>query len=159
VSEPSVTHDTIRIERVFDAAPARVFAAWADPAARARWDVPGSDWRIAESRYDFRVGGREFCRFGPPSDPVYLAESSYADIVPERRIVFTYTMDRGATRISVSLTTVELLPAGSRTRLVLTEQVAFLDGGDTASERERGWGAMLRKLDAELRRETAPARD
>ena len=33
----SALHDTFRIERHFDAAPPKVFAAFADPAAKARW--------------------------------------------------------------------------------------------------------------------------
>jgi uncharacterized protein YndB with AHSA1/START domain len=37
VTERSVTHATFVVERSYDAAPARVFAAWADPAAKDRW--------------------------------------------------------------------------------------------------------------------------
>jgi hypothetical protein len=37
VTERSVTHDTFVVERSYPASPARVFAAWADPAAKARW--------------------------------------------------------------------------------------------------------------------------
>ena len=32
MTERSVTHATFVIERTYDATPARVFAAWADPA-------------------------------------------------------------------------------------------------------------------------------
>jgi hypothetical protein len=38
----SVTHATFTIERTYDASAARVFNAFADPAAKARWFV-GSD--------------------------------------------------------------------------------------------------------------------
>ena len=41
-------------------------------------------------------------------------------------------------RISVSLATLELKPAGSGTRMVYTEQGAFLDGYDDAGQREEG---------------------
>jgi uncharacterized protein YndB with AHSA1/START domain len=157
MNERKVHHGTIVVPRIFEASPARVFAAWADPAARARWDVPGGDWEIAQQECDFRVGGHEVKRFGPPGDPIYLADTRYADIVPDERIVFAYTMDRGETRISASLTTVELQPAGAGTRLTLTEQAAFLDGGDQPEYREQGWKAMLGKLDAALRRERATA--
>ena len=33
----NVTHAVFTIERVYDAAPARVFAAFASPEAKARW--------------------------------------------------------------------------------------------------------------------------
>ena len=57
-------HGTIRLERRYKAPPARVFAAWAEPQARAKWDVPGR-WVIAEQTFDFREGGRELKRSGP----------------------------------------------------------------------------------------------
>jgi hypothetical protein len=61
------------------------------------------------------------------------------------------------TRISVSLATVELAPEGGGTRLVYTEQGAFLDGHDTPAQREQGTGSLLDALGAELRSEPATA--
>ncbi len=49
-------------------------------------------------------------------------------------------------KISVSLATVEFKPAGSGTRLVFTEQGAFLDGHDDAGSREQGSRSLLDKL-------------
>ena len=155
MSERSVQHGSFTIRRRYDAPPSRVFAAWADPAARLIWGAPGEGWALAEPRFDFRIGGIETSRFGPAGDPVYRNETRYADIVPDRRIVFSYTIDRGETRISASLSTVELLPDGDGTRLVFTEQAAFLDGGDQPEIREGGWRSLLDKLDAMLRRRAA----
>ena len=39
----NVTHATFALERSYPVPPARVFAAWADPAAKARWFTPGED--------------------------------------------------------------------------------------------------------------------
>ena len=155
MTERSVTHATFVVERTYDASPARVFAAWADPRARVRWDVPGDDWEITEYNPDFRVGGRETVRFGPPGEPLYLADTRYEDIVPDARIISSGTMSRGKTRLSAGLLTVELLEEGSRTRLILTEQGAFLDGSGVPADHEQGWGKILDKLAAELRREPA----
>ena len=145
----SAQHGTIRLERTYKAAPARVFAAWAEPEARAQWDVPGR-WLIAEQTFDFREGGHERKRFGPPDDPRLVADTLYLDIVPQRRIVFSYSMTSRGTPISVSLTTVEISPApssgGRNTHLLLTEQVAFLDGNDNAANREEGLSSMLDKI-------------
>ena len=58
-------------------------------------------------------------------------------------------------RISVSLATVEFKPAGAGTRLIYTEQGAFLDGYDDAGSREHGTRELLNKLDAALQRESA----
>jgi uncharacterized protein YndB with AHSA1/START domain len=42
----SIQHATFAIERTFEATPAQVFAAWADPAAKARWFVGPGDWTL-----------------------------------------------------------------------------------------------------------------
>ena len=62
------------------------------------------------------------------------------------------------TRISVSLATVEFKPEGDGTRLIFTEQGAFLDGYDEPAQREHGTGELLDALGAELRRESAGSR-
>jgi hypothetical protein len=55
------------------------------------------------------------------------------------------------TRISVSLATVESTPAGDRgTRLVFTEQGAFLDGHESPARRAAGMGSLLDALDKEV---------
>ena len=36
----SAHHATFVIERIYDASPARVFAAWSEPEAKARWFQP-----------------------------------------------------------------------------------------------------------------------
>ena len=80
----------------------------------------------------------------------------YQDIIPDQRIVSTYEMLMADTRISVSLATVELTSAGSGTRLVYTEQGAFLDGHDTPAEREHGTRELLEALGAVVERQAAP---
>ena len=55
-------------------------------------------------------------------------------------------------KLSVSLATLQIKPAGeSRTKLVVDEQGAFLDGYDDAGSRERGTADLLDKLGASLR--------
>lgn len=145
----SAQHGTIRLERRYKASPKRVFAAWAEPEARAKWDVPGR-WAIAEQSFDFRESGRELKRFGPQTDPRFVAETLYLDIVPQRRIVFSYSTTSNGTPISVSLTTIEMAADGRETRLLLTEQIVFLDGHDNAGNREEGLSSMLDKIGAML---------
>ena len=149
MSGRNVHHDTIRIERRYAAAPGRVFRAWAKPEARERWFVREEGWE-SEYAQDFRVGGRESGWFRHPGGERYVNETLFQDIVPDARIVFAYTMARGEDRISASLATVELVPDGTGTRLLFTEQVALLDGGDNAKDREEGWRGLLDKLAAEV---------
>jgi uncharacterized protein YndB with AHSA1/START domain len=147
----SVTHATFVIERTYPVSRARVFAAFADPVVKARWF--GAD-AVSTTQYelDFRVGGREISRGSTPDGQTYRYDALYQDIVPDERIVSTYEMHMNDARISVSVATVELRREGSATRLVFTEQGAFLDGLDTAAEREHGTRELLEALAAVLTR-------
>jgi uncharacterized protein YndB with AHSA1/START domain len=146
----SAAHDTFVITREFDATPARVFAAFADPVVKARWFIGPKEWGKFEHKLDFRVGGREVNRGGPADGAAHTFNAAYLDIVDDERIVYAYDMQMGDTRISVSLATIELKPHGKGTRLTFTEQGVFLDGYDDAGSRERGTGLLLDQLGAAL---------
>lgn len=155
MTERSVTHTTFTVERTYDATPARVFNAFADPKIKARWFTGPDDSGPENRELDFRVGGREFNRGGAPDGSVYTFQAHYMDIVADNRIVYAYDMHIDGTRISASLATVELSPSGGGTRLVYTEQGAFLDGLDTPEARSGGTGTLLDALGAELKRQAA----
>ncbi len=157
MTKRSVTHTTFVIERTYDASPARVFAAWSDRVAKARWFVGPDEWQSSDHELDFRVGGREHVSGGPKGGPIHSFDALYQDIVPDERIIYTYDMHLDDKRISVSVATVELKRAGAGTRLVFTEQGAFLDGFDDPSLRERGTKDLLDALGAELERQSARA--
>jgi len=147
----SVNHATFVVERTYDASPRRVFAAWADPEAKARW-FGNPDQGVAEFELDFQVGGREFNR-GTVEGQDYTYEARYQDIVLDERIVYAYDMHVGDRRISVSLGTVQIEPRGDGTRLTYTEQGAYLDGLDTPEQRRQGTGGLFDALAEELARE------
>jgi uncharacterized protein YndB with AHSA1/START domain len=150
MTPPTVSHDTFVIERTYDVPVAQTFRAWADPILKARWFAGSAEALGAGYELDFRVGGREVNRGGPPGGPVYTYESEFRDIVPEQRIVYTYEMCADEARISVSVATVEFRNEGATTRLILTEQGAFLDGHDTVAQREEGTRSLLDSLAATL---------
>lgn len=141
----AVVHASFTIERDYPASPARVFAAWADRDAKARWFSCHDGYTL-----DFRVGGRESNRGGPPGGPVFACDAMFHDIVPQERIVYSYDLRRDDTLVSVSLVTVEFVAVSGGTRLVFTEQGAFLDGHDTPAHREHGTRLGLDRLIDEL---------
>jgi uncharacterized protein YndB with AHSA1/START domain len=149
-NQSPVVHGTFRIERTYPQPPSRVFRAFADKATVRRWRVEDEGCEVHEFTYDFRVGGSEVSRFSFAGGPQIRLDAQFQDIVPDRRIVFTYRMATGPTPFSVSLTTVELVPSGQGTCLTYTEQGAFLDGEDSAKGREEGSRALLEKLAVEL---------
>lgn len=159
-------HGTFVVERRYDASPARVFNAWADPVAFRRWYVDGDarddgvKAHVLEWSHDFRVGGSAGgrFRFGDESNPVVFNDTSYLDLVPDRRIITSYVMgfDRaeGRERFSACLATIDLFADGEGTRLVYTEQGAFFgeDGAAHIPMRERGCADMLEFLGRDLER-------
>src|SRR5262245_34779388 len=151
MSQRTVRHATIVIQRSLRHAPARVFSAWANAEERRSWDVPGTDWVIASHEQDFRVGGREHSRFGPKNDPAYVSEGVFLDIVPDARIITAGTMADHDVRITATLCTVELSLEGRGTRLVLTDQSAFF-GPESEADRREGWGEILDRLEGYLER-------
>ena len=148
----STTHGSFTLERVFDATPARVFKAWADPAIKARWFVGIEGWQMLERSIDFQIGGKERLSGRKGSGIVSTFDAVYHDIVPEQRIIYCYDMRLDQTHISASLATVVLTPIGAGTRLTFTEQAVFLDGYDDSGGRERGTRILLEQLGGELQR-------
>jgi hypothetical protein len=59
-------------------------------------------------------------------------------------------MEISGRRISVSQASLQLMPEGKGTKLVLTEYGDFLDGYDDAGSREHGTGDLLDKLGKSL---------
>jgi uncharacterized protein YndB with AHSA1/START domain len=146
----TVSHDTFVIERIYDVPVTQVFRAWADPVLKARWFAGSADALGTGYDLDFRVGGQEVNRGGPPGGPVYVYASRFHDIVPDQRIVYTYEMYADEDRLSVSVATIQFYREEAGTRLVLTEQGVFLDDLDTVTQREEGTRSLLESLAALL---------
>jgi uncharacterized protein YndB with AHSA1/START domain len=142
MTERSVEHAIFVVERRYDAAPERVFAAWSSRAAKAQWFGSAGD----RFELDFRIGGHELHQGIDPHGNPYTFRAVFQDIVEPQRILYTYEMLLGETRISVSVATVELRADAAGTLLVYTEQTAFLDGHDTPAQRQGGMGSLLDAL-------------
>ena len=149
-----VTHATLTLDRLYPVAPARVFAAWADPETKRRWFADGD----ADHHLDFRVGGREV-NHARHNNTDLTFESFYRDIVPNERIVYSSVLSQDGRPATVSLTTVEIRADGDGTHLVLTEQGAFLDSLEQPDWRQQGTDDWLDALGAELRADTEAGAD
>ena len=152
MSEQQTIHDTFVIERTYPVPAARVFAAFASKEAKDGWgdtgdlSEPGPD--SGETEFDFRTGGRERHGFGYQGVS-YRYDARYYDVVPDQRIIYSYEMYADGVRISVSVATIELVPAAGGTTLTWTEQGAYLDGFDGAQAprlRQGGTTEMLEGL-------------
>ncbi len=148
----SVSHGVFSVERTYDASVERVWRALSDREAKAKWfGGTVGEWTEIERAMDFRVGGAERAKGRWKNGVVSTFDAVYHDIVPDQRIVYSYTMHLNDAKISVSLATMELKAESSgRTRLKVTEQGAFLDGYDDDGSRERGTAFLLDKIGASL---------
>jgi uncharacterized protein YndB with AHSA1/START domain len=149
MSDRSVTHATFTLERTYPVRPDRVFNAWANAQVKARWFAGNPE----DYELDFRPGGIERNRATHEGQQITW-ESLYREIVTNERIVYTSTLAENDAVATVSLTTVEFVPEGERTRLVLVEAGAYLDGHEQPAWREQGTSDWLDALGKEL---TGPA--
>ncbi len=146
----TIAHATIVMERTYNAAPARVFSAWADVEARKRWSAPADNIRIEYEEADFREGGRDLSRCIEPDNEDYVATVDYIDIKRDQRIFFVEDIAHGKRRVSAALITVELTPKDAGTNLRLTMQIASFDGSNMEQGYQFGWSAALDNLDKEF---------
>lgn len=145
------THGNFTIERSYRAPPARVFAAFADPAKKKSWFAASDTHEVISFESDFRVGGLErlHYRFGdnsPFPGAILTNEGYHHDIVPDRRIVTSSHMALAGRPASVALVTVELTPKDGGTEVTLTFQGVFFEGSDGPEMRKGGWEKLLDRL-------------
>ncbi len=161
MSDHNAEHGSFLVERLIDAPPAQVYAAFATAEGKARWfSAPQTE--VLARAFDFRVGGHErlHCRWqegahrNRPAVRTTDFRAQYLDIVPQRRIVYVYEMYLEELKISVSLVTVEFRPHEGCTRLIITEQGVFLNGYQDEGAREEGTNGLVDQLAASL-----PAKD
>jgi len=157
----TVTHETeitaddkvpvIRITREFDAPPAKVFRAHADPELLTRWLGP-DDLEMTIDHFDCRTGGayRYVHRRG---EDEFGFHGSFHEVRPDELIVQTFTFEGVPDGVALEWARFEALEDGRRTRLTVTslassfeERDAILSSGMDHGVRE-GYG----KLDALLR--------
>ena len=142
----SVVRGSFTITRSWKASPAKVFAAFATEAGKAKWFAGPPGWEQHEKSFDFREGGRETISGKHANGMVSSFDCLYRDIVENERIVYSYVMHIDGRKISVSQACIELKPEGTGTKLVLHEYGDFLDGYDDAGSREHGTNFLMDQL-------------
>lgn len=142
----SAAHTSFVLDRHFKASARRVFAAWADPATKLRWNDCHADMNATEFSMDFRPGGQEIYRSRLPDGTPLAVDKVFLDIVENARIVFAYSMAFDGRALSASLVTVEFADTPSGSMLKLTEQLAYLDGHMDVEQRRRGTEEGLDRL-------------
>ena len=149
-TQPSLaTKPSLTLKRRLNAPPAKVYAAWTEPAKIARWFGPqGAEVLRAEA--DVRVGGRYRVIFRVSDGEQHDVSGGYREVVPKQKLVFTWAWISTPER--ESLVTVALKRDGDGTLLTLTHEQFF---DEPARDRHRsGWSGVLDNLESYVNRQS-----
>jgi uncharacterized protein YndB with AHSA1/START domain len=136
--KPSLT-----LSRSYPVAPEKVWRAWTDPEAIKRWWGPGNE-PVSLAELDVRVGGRFRIVFGGPEGKAHECAGVYREVVPNRKLVFTWAWPN-STPERESLVTITLRAAGKGTELVFLHEQFFDE--TIRDNHKRGWSGALDKLE------------
>ncbi len=137
---------SLAFKRRLNAPPEKVYAAWTDPQKIIQW-FGRTDARPDSfaAEIDARVGGRYRISFSTDSE-YYEVGGVYREVVPNRRLVFSWAWHSTPER--ESLVTVTLKPDGDGTLLTLHHEQLFDQAARDAHE--HGWIGMLDNLEKHL---------
>lgn len=139
------TKPSLTIKRRFNAPPAQVFSAWTDPEKIKRWMGPG-EIKTVRAENDLRVGGHYYIGMLTPAGETHDVTGVYREIVPNERLVYTWTWKSTPER--ESLVSVTFKGDGTGTLLTITHE-QFFDAAARDSHRG-GWEGALVKLEKYL---------
>ena len=138
----TATKPSLTIKRHLKAPPAKVYAAWTDPEKVKGWMGPG-EVKAKSAESDLRVGGRYRWVMVAPSGQELDVRGVYREIVPNEKLVFTWSWLSAPER--ESLVTVLLKPDGDGTLLTLTHEQFFDE--DARDQHNNGWNGALDKME------------
>jgi len=135
-SLPSVT-----IVRKIKASPAKVWGALTQPELMMQWWGPDAGPTLSAVA-DVRPGGRFSIVFRLLNGDVHNPTGIYQDVVPKKKLVFTWEWPGMPER--ESLVTFLLEPLDDGAELTLIHE--HLPDEETRNSHEVGWGGLLDKL-------------
>lgn len=144
------TSKQLQLRRTFNASPERLFEAWTTPEILMKFLGPG-EVEVTGIKADPRVGGEYSITFRDSDGDVMVVGGTYRELVPSQRIVCTWAWEEDDPKLAKeTLLTLEFLPRGARTELVLTHE-NFRDETQR-NNHQNGWTQILDKLQQLQRR-------
>jgi uncharacterized protein YndB with AHSA1/START domain len=139
-ARPSLT-----IKRNLKASPAKIFAAWTDPAKLQKWFLPRADSEVLNLDFDVRVGGRYSITIRHGDGEHKHVSGLFREVMPNEKLSFTWAGDCGGTKGPESIVTVLIKPDGAGSLLTLIhEQIADETARDGFNQ---GWTSVLDNLE------------
>ena len=137
-AQPALT-----LKRSYPVAPEKVWRAWTDPEALKKWFGPGGPDPVSPAELDVRVGGRFRIIFGGPQGREHEVQGIYKEVVPHRRLVFTWCWPN-STPDRVSQVTILFRPQGGGTDFEFRHEQFFDQAA--CDGHLKGWSETLLKL-------------
>ena len=135
---------SLALSRHYPVAPEKVWRAWTDPQAIAKWWGPGGQDPVALAELDLRVGGRFRIVFGGRQGRDHECAGVYKEVVPNRRLVFSWCWPN-TTPERVSQVTVLFKQVAGGTGLEFRHEQLFDEAARDGHQ--RGWSDSLVKLE------------
>jgi len=145
MKEKTAEKTSLEIVRFINVPTDRVYDAWTDPAQLRQWFGP-ENVRTRNISADVRVGGKYRWDLTSPEGEEMSAFGEYKELVPGKKIVFTWTWDDDeAWENRTSVVTIELFQRRNGTELRLKhEQLPSEESRDRHNE---GWNNLLDRLE------------
>ena len=137
------TKPSLALDRHYPVAPEKVWRAWTDAEAVKRWWGPGPGEPVSLAELDVRVGGRFRIVFGGPDGKMHECAGVYKEVVPNRKLVFTWHWPN-STPERVSVVTIIFKEVNGETDLLFKHEELFDE--KARDDHKRGWSASLDKL-------------
>lgn len=126
------------VERTYPATPERIWSYFTEPDLMAQWFCPNPDLAIT-CELDVQPGGEWRVVMGD-----WVVGGGYVEVEPVTRLVFTFDWEHDDDEPTT--VTVEIVPEGERTRLVLAHE----ETADEESDHRNGWLLSFGRLDGLL---------
>lgn len=141
----ALARDTVRLSVRVDAQVQTVWTAYSDSAARAQWGVPAGEAMVYDES-DFREGGRDRYRCGPPESLDVEAQVEYTRIVPHELVVYTETVRTAGQPLATGVVSWEFAADGDGTVVSVVSQVVSFVGEPMIDGTRNGHAKALDQL-------------
>ena len=137
----------LEVRRTIRAPRQRVFDAWTKAEELKRWHAPGP-LTVSFAEIDLREGGGYRIHMRAPDGTEHRVSGVYREVDPPNRVVYTWGWD-GDHPVKNSVVTIEFRDLGEATEVILKHE--GFPAGDEQANHEKGWTAIMDKLEAEFR--------
>lgn len=140
------TTSSLKIQRTVNASVERVYKAWTDPAQLQKWF--GCEYAThIEVNQNLVVGGEYVIKMTTDPDGIVVTvNGEYKEIVPNKKLVYTWNSDSAEFPASDTLITVEFIAKATGTEIVLEHKNFALE--KSVEGHSFGWTAAFEKITA-----------